>query len=113
MLYSEVDNMNILALVNQCSDPGLAHILGIIKSVLGLIQMIGPIVALVSIIINLIKLMSSPDEKKYKNLIKNWLVAFIMLFILPVIINVVMSLFDDSFTISSCWNYAVVIFSTR
>lgn len=101
--------MNILTVINQCGDPGLAHILGIIKSVLGLIQMIGPIVAIVSIIINLIKLMSSPEEKKYKNLIKNWLIALFMLFILPVIVNVVMSLFDDSFKISSCWNYVGTI----
>lgn len=101
--------MNILTVINQCGDPGLAHILGIIKSVLGLIQMIGPIVAIVSIIINLIKLMSSPEEKKYKNLIRNWLIALVMLFILPVIVNVVMSLFDDSFKISSCWNYVEAV----
>lgn len=97
--------MNILDIINQCGDPGLAKILEIIKSVLGLIQMIGPIVAMISICINLIKLMASPEEKKYKNLIRNWLFAFVMLFILPVVVNVVMSLFDDSFKISACWNY--------
>ncbi len=97
--------MNILAIINECGDPGLAKILQIIKSALGLIQMIGPIVAIISIVINLIKLMASPDEKKYKNLIRNWLIAFVMLFLLPIIINLVMTLLDSSFKISSCWNY--------
>lgn len=97
--------MNILAIINECGDPGLAKILQIIKSALGLIQMIGPIVAIISIVINLIKLMASPDEKKYKNLIRNWLIAFVMLFLLPIIINLVMALLDSSFRISSCWNY--------
>ncbi len=97
--------MNILNIINECGDPGLAKILQIIKSALGLIQMIGPILAIISIVINLIKLMASPDEKKYKNLIRNWLIAFVMLFLLPIIINLVMALLDSSFRISSCWNY--------
>ncbi len=97
--------MYILEIINQCGDPGLAKILEIIKSVLDLIQMIGPIFAMVCIVIHLIKLMSSPEEKKYKNLIRNWAIALVMLFLLPVIIDLAMALFDDSFRISSCWNY--------
>ncbi len=98
--------MNLLTVVNQCGDPVLAKILGMIKSILNLIQMIGPIIGIVSIVISLIKLMSNPDEKKYKKLIINWVIAIFMLFLLPVIIDLVMRLLDDSFTLSSCWNYA-------
>lgn len=98
--------MNLLALVNQCGDPVLAKILGIMKSILSIIQLVGPIVGIISIIISLIKLVTNPEEKKYKKFIFNWLIAIFLLFLLPLIINLVMALLDDSFTISSCWNYA-------
>ena len=98
--------MKLLTIVNQCGDPVLARVLGLMKSILNLIQLVGPIVGIISIVISLIKLMSNPEEKKYKKLITNWLIEIVMLFLLPVIINLVMRLLDDSFTISSCWNYA-------
>lgn len=98
--------MNLITVVNNCGDPALASILGMMKSILGIIQLAGPIIGIISIVITLMKLMVNPEEKKYKNLIRNWFIAIIMLFILPVIINVSMSLLDDSFKISSCWNYA-------
>ena len=56
----------ILDLVSFCSDPVLARVLGIIKNVLGKIQLIGPILGIIALIINLIKLMANPEEKKLK-----------------------------------------------
>lgn len=94
------------AIVNQCGDPALASILGMLKSILNIIHLVGPIIGIVSITISLIKLMSNPDEKKYKKLITNWVIAIVILFLLPMVVNVVMGLLDNSFTISSCWNYA-------
>lgn len=102
--------MYLLTAMGACNDAGLAHILGIMKDVLGLIQMIGPIIAIVGIVLALIKLMINPEEKKYKNLIRNWAIALVMLFILPVIVNVVMGLFDNSFSFSACWNAAFIRF---
>ena len=49
--------------------------------------------------------MINPEDKKYKKAIINWLIAIVMLFMLPLIINLVMRLLDDSFSISRCWNY--------
>ena len=102
--------MNILSLVGQCNDPVMLYVLGIFKRILSVIQLAGPIVGIVAIILNLIKLMSSPDDKKNQKLIINWLIAIIMLFWLPTVINIVMSLLDNSFKISSCWNNALIFF---
>ncbi len=101
--------MNLLSIVTQCNDPVMIYVLGIIKNVLKLIQLVGPIVGLFALILNLIKLMASPEDKKNQKLIINWIIAIFMLFLLPTIVNIVMSLLDDSFKISSCWNNAMII----
>ncbi len=98
--------MFILDLVEVCGSPELAHILGIIKRVLNLFQIVGPIVGIIGLILALVKLMMNPEEKKLKNSIRNWVIAIVMLFLLPVIINLVIGLFDDNFQLSACWNYA-------
>lgn len=94
------------SIVKTCSEPALGKLLSIIKTVFNLIQLIGPLLAIISLIIILIKLMASPDNKKLKSAFKNWLIALLMLFFIPIIVNVTMQLFDDQFTISACWNYA-------
>ena len=93
-------------LVNICGDPGLAHILVMVRRFLNVFYIIGPIVALAGITYHLIRLVFSPDGKKNKPLLKNWLIAFLMLFLIPVLINVVMGLFDSTFQFAACWNAA-------
>ena len=97
--------MNLLDIVSYCSDPGLAQILKIIRTFLRLVQILGPIIAMVALGMNLIKLMSNPDNKKYATLNKNWLVAFVMLVLIPALVNLVMGWLERSFSIASCWNY--------
>lgn len=94
-------------IINTCSDPGLANILWIVKNAFNLIQIIGPIIAMVSLVIILLKLFANPENKKLKNALRNWLIALLLLFFIPVIIDATMRLLDDSFSISSCWNNAV------
>lgn len=98
--------MFILDLVEVCGSPEIAHLLGIIKRVLNLIQLVGPILGIVGLILALIKLMMNPEDKKTKNSIRNWVIAIFMLFLIPVIINLVVGLFDDNFQLAACWNYA-------
>ena len=95
-----------------CSDPGLANILAIIKKVVNIIWMIGPILAIISGVIILIKMMSNPDEKKYKPLLKNCITALLMLFLIPMLINAIMGLFDETFEVAACWNYAENVSTT-
>lgn len=98
--------MFILELAENCNDPGLANILNIIKNALNLIWIIGPILGIIGLAIHLTKIMVSPDNQKLKGVIKNWAIGIVVVFMLPLIINVAMRLFDDSFELSTCWNYA-------
>lgn len=99
--------MFILEKISQaCSDPGLAVIISIMKKFMNILWIIGPILAMIGAGIALVKLLANPEEKKYKNLFKNMIIALLLLFLIPVIVNTVMKLFDDSFEISACWNAA-------
>ncbi len=89
-----------------CSDPGLANILAIVKKFMNILWIVGPILAIIATGINLTKLMTNPDEKKYKPLIKNSITALLFLFFIPIIVNTVMGLLDESFEFAACWNYA-------
>lgn len=95
-----------------CSDPALAAILSIIKKVMNIVWIIGPILAIIGAVIAFVKLLSNPDEKKYRKLFQNMIIALVMLFFLPVIINTVMKMLDDTFEITACWNYADQIHNT-
>ena len=89
---------------NTCSDSTLSGILGIAKNIVNVIQIIGPILALIGIVILFIKLMSNPEDKKIPKQIRNSGIALIILFFIPMLVNVSMSLLGDSFNFSSCWN---------
>ena len=104
--------MFILALSGNCTDPGLASLLAIAKKFMNILWIVGPILAIIGAGIAFYKLMSNPDEKKYKSLFKNMLIALIMLFLIPAIVNAVMRLFDGKFDVASCWNQAEVIYET-
>lgn len=104
--------MLILDLIEACGSAELAVILNIIKRVLNIIQMVGPILGIIGLLLTFIKLMASPDDKKLKTSIRNWTISIVMLFLIPVIINLVMGLFDDSFQLSACWTAASKSYST-
>lgn len=89
-----------------CSDPGLAMIISLIKKAMNIIWIIGPILAIIGAVIALIKLLGNPEEKKYKSLFRNMIIALLLLFFIPAIVNTVMKLFDDNFEVSACWNQA-------
>ena len=102
--------MLILDLTAVCGSYAVATLLSVFKRALNLIHMIGPIVGIIALIINFTKLMITPDEKKLKNVIRNWAIAIIMLFLIPTCVNLVMRLFDDTFTVSKCWNQVDELF---
>ena len=98
--------MNYLAVASNCNDAALASVLAIIKNGLSLIQLIGPILAIVSLIYHLTMMVKNPDDKKGLSKIKNSINALVVLFFVPIIVNAVFGLLDDSFEISRCWNSA-------
>ena len=93
-------------IIEACSSVGIANIISIVKTVLLLIQIIGPILCIVALALNFTKLMANPDEKKHIAALKNSLIALVILFMVPFLINLTMSLADDSFDLAKCWNSA-------
>lgn len=98
--------MYILDVSSTCSSPGLANVLSIIKTGLNIIQIIGPIIAIIGITMNIIKLMTNPDDKKAKPALRNSIIALVVLFMTPFIVNLIMYQFDDTFDLAKCWTDA-------
>ena len=97
-----------------CSDYVLAKYLYIIKSVITVIQIIVPIILIVMGIIQLISLVVNPEDgkgKSVKGLINKFIAAAIV-FLVPIIINLVLELISisfDSFELGKCWENAEVV----
>ncbi|MBP5678896.1 MAG: phosphodiester glycosidase family protein [Bacilli bacterium] len=98
--------MFLLDVASSCSDPGLQSILATVKRILSLFQIIGPILALVSFSIHLTHLVRDPDDKKRLPKLRNSAIALLVLFFIPMSINVLFGWLDDSTVFSSCWNSA-------
>lgn len=104
----------LIGLVSTCGDYGLANVLYIIQRLMALLQIAVPIVAIVALVRIFRKKMMNPDDSKLKGRIKNWLLALIIFFMLPVIIDVVISNADMAFnnkstsdySVSACWKAA-------
>ena len=90
--------------MSACSDIAFSGVLSIVKNILGLIQILGPIICLISLTITFIKIISNPDDKKLTGKIKNIIIALIVLFFIPMLVNVVMNLIGESSKLSDCWN---------
>ena len=96
----------ILNIVGTCTDYGIISLIHILKNILNLIQIIGPILLIISLTIIIVKYVQDPENKKLKNKIKNSIIALILVFLVPAIINGFIYILDDSFEFSTCWNYA-------
>ena len=74
--------------------------------VLTLIEIAAPIILIVSLGIIFIKLLSNPDDKNGVKKIFNAIFSCSIIFLLPVSVNLTMSLFGTNYTFSECWNSA-------
>ena len=94
--------INILEV--SCSSPVLGIVTQIVKKIVGLIQIIAPILLIISLIINIINLVQDPENKKLPKKIFNAIIATIVVFFIPLLVNVVMDTLGNSNSISACWN---------
>ncbi len=106
-----------------CSDPILARFIGIIKNGMTLIQIVVPIILLVAGTIQFLKLMLNPDNQNETKAVANSFAAAVIVFFIPVIVNLVMSIlatanvgvYDEdqkktvTFDVSSCWSEAKTV----
>ena len=104
--------MLILDLANTCNSPALASFFSIAKKILLFIQIIGPLLCIISLSISFINLVVNPEEKKEPSKIKNKIIALIVLFFVPVIVNATMGLLDDSIEFTRCWNSNAKVISS-
>ena len=95
--------MNILYNAS-CEESAIGGIVSVIKNGLTIIQIVGPILALIMVSIRLFQLVKNPDDKKGLSKIKNALIALVVLFFIPMLVNVVFSWMGTSNDLSSCWN---------
>lgn len=91
-----------------CSDYGVAQYIYAIKQALEIIHFIVPIILIIMIAIQLIKMLSSPDDpqsKKMKSLL-NKIIAAVLIFFIPFIADLLVSLLPNSYSVASCWQSA-------
>jgi len=89
-----------------CNDYVLVKILSIIKTILVMFQIIVPILLIVMAVVQLIKLVLHPDDKKLSKGLINKFIAALICFILPFIVDLTLSILPDSFQLSGCWKLA-------
>jgi len=97
------------SVVSVCSDYALANLLYIVQRIMTLVQIIAPILAIVALTITAGKMMMNPDDKKSFSGFKNTILALLIVFLLPFIINFSMKLAGNNFDFTTCWNNASTI----
>ena len=98
--------MFILDMVGTCGNPALANLFNIAQRIITIIQILAPILAIVALGINLTKSVMNPDDKKNFSMYKNWIIALVMVFAIPTLVNVTMGILGEDYDISACWNNA-------
>jgi lysophospholipase L1-like esterase len=94
----------VLDIAQTCSDQGLGQTLMYIHKIITIIQVIGPIIAIIGLTILLIKMMTNPEDKKAPKQLKNWLIALLVLFFIPMLVNITMGVLGEKLTVSACFN---------
>ncbi len=86
-----------------CNDPAMALILNYVKNIIIIIQIVVPIILLLMISVELTKMINNPDDKKGIKRMKNSIIALVVVFFIPTLINIVMGLVGENSKFSSCW----------
>ena len=89
----------------NCATPALGAALSAFKRIISLIQIIVPIMLMIGLMIHIMNLMKNPDDAKLKKKITNSVHAAVIVFFIPVFINVVMGMLGENYSFSSCWNH--------
>ena len=88
----------------NCATPALGAALSALKRIIQLIQIIVPILLMIGLVIHITNLIKKPDDEKLKKKIWNSIIAAVIVFFIPMFINLVFGLMGESTSFSSCWN---------
>lgn len=100
-----------------CSDYGIVMFVKIFKTLFDMIMILAPAFAIISVAYLIFRMVTSEDADKndaLKHRVKNVLIALLVIFFLPLFINLLMNatFMKDTFEVSACWSEAKgVIFS--
>ena len=95
--------MFFLDLETSCTSQALANLLGVIGHFLILLEIVVPIILIVSLVKHLITCINNPDEKVNVKRIINSIGACIIVFFLPIIVNLIMNVVGEKYDFSACW----------
>ena len=98
----------LLDITVYCSDPGLGIILQILKKFFIIIEVIAPIVLIVSLCIVFSRMVMDPENKKLLKNVQNAIFFCVIIFLLPVLLNITMSIMGNNYILSECWNNAYI-----
>lgn len=90
-------------IINVCSDPALATFLRAFQNFLKLIQILGPLLCMIGLTVILVQLINNPEEKKLKGKIKNCIIALLIMFFVPMLVNLAVKLVDEDSNLRLCW----------
>ena len=94
----------IINITSTCSDSILIPFLSILKNFLNIIHIVVPLLLILSVTLTITKLMQDPDNKKAPKKIINSVIAIVIIFFLPVFLDVVINLTGEDESISNCFN---------
>ena len=97
-----------LEISSSCNNSMLFTFLGVVKALLNILHIIVPLLLILSLTITITKLVQDPDEKKAPKKIVNSVIATVVIFFLPTIINVVIDLVAGESNFSNCWEKASI-----
>lgn len=98
--------MSCSSLGTCCSDYGLMNVLNVFRRILDIVQIVVPIILIIALTIKLTQILTNPDEKKEMKKIYNMGVAAVVVFFIPMLVDVTLGMMPDSYQLSSCWNMA-------
>ena len=102
--------MFILDVASNCNNYAIVGLFVIAKRIFNIIQILAPILAIIGLGINLVKSVIDPNRKNNFGMYKNWLIALIVVFAIPTLVNATMGILGEDYSISSCWNNAEQIY---
>ena len=91
-----------------CNDYTLVTVLDVTRKILGLIQMFVPIILIIFATFQFIKMMTDPEEKKLKKALYNKFFAAVIVFMIPILVNVLLGVLPEKFSVSACWEQAKI-----
>lgn len=89
-----------------CSDFGLASIFGAMQRILNVIHIVVPIILIVGLLIQFTQMVINPDDQKKtkSKSLMNRIIATVLVFLLPTIVNVAINWVFSDFSFASCWH---------